>query len=424
MFGFFARKPKSLKEQIFELLDQGKLAEVERLCLKHYAQLVKEWPEWIQGLLPLQGDPKQAAAYAAKIRTVAEIVEEQAGDSRLLGIFSPEERTSDPALRLGNLYLGLGRYDDAEFEYRSLLRQDLGHIGALCALGRVCQIKGDNRGAILAFNSALNRDPSLVLPLERLGEVYQADGLVSESIKFFLIAAQAHLERDNRARAVQLYQCVLNLEPDHATARSQLANLETPQNAAPTLRSAQQIPEGELGVFAWDCTLNTGDLEYTESARRALWKQRVPGGVGPRLWVPAQSLARLHSGEFGWEFHIQGMGGAQIGVGAMLDWSIGPDWGFYGYLGSSTSAWAYDPSTGDIVCDTRSIEGGLPVLDGQGVVTVKASLPRDEPGTLRFQIDGKSSRPVQLPPGSVLVPAACFLEVGQSVTLANLKSVS
>lgn len=402
MFGFFARKPKSLKGQIFELLDQGKLAEVERLCRKHYAQLVKEWPEWIQGLLPLQGDPKQAAAYAAKIRAVAEIVEEQAGDSRLLGIFSPE--------------------DDAELEYRSLLRQDLGHIGALCALGRVCQIKGDNRGAILAFNAALNRDPGQVLALERLGEVYQADGLFSESIKFFLIAAQAHLERDNRDRAVQLYQRVLSLEPDHPTASGQLANLE--ESEIPWLRTAPEMPPGDFGSFAWDCTLNTGDLEYTESARRALWKQRVPGGVGPRLWVPAQSLARLHSGEFGWEFHIQGMGGAQIGVGAMLDWSIGPDWGFYGYLGSSTSAWAYDPSTGDVVCDTRSIEGGLPVLDGQGVVTVKASLPRDEPGTLRFQIEGKSSRPVQLPPGSVLVPAACFLEVGQSVTLANLKSVS
>lgn len=34
-----------------------------------------------------------------------------------------------------------------------------------------------------------------------------------------------------------------------------------------------------------------------------------------------------------WDFEVSGLAGRQIGVGFMLDWDIGPDWGFFGYLG-------------------------------------------------------------------------------------------
>jgi hypothetical protein len=192
----------------------------------------------------------------------------------------------------------------------------------------------------------------------------------------------------------------------------------------PELISSQNLVQGDIGQFTWDTTLNTDDLEYSSDGSCATWKQAhmEPGQVAPRIWVPVQSQARLHSGDFRWDFKIEKIGDGQIGIGFMLDWTIGPDWGFYGYLGSSSSAWAYDPTSGDVVIDTRSIEGGLPIFSqGQGVVTVEAHLPREGSGSVRFVVDGKNSLAIDLPVGSVLVPAACFLAVGQRVSLQSLQ---
>jgi hypothetical protein len=141
------------------------------------------------------------------------------------------------------------------------------------------------------------------------------------------------------------------------------------------------------------------------------------------VWVPASTRARLHSGKFRWDFVVEEMACAQIGIGFMLLWDVGPDWGFYGYLGSSTTAWAYDPSTGDVVCNTKSIQGGLPkIADGhRGVVTVRLDLPRDAEGTARFSINGTEARAVLLPVSSVVLPAACLLKETQRVTLGDLE---
>jgi hypothetical protein len=120
---------------------------------------------------------------------------------------------------------------------------------------------------------------------------------------------------------------------------------------------------------------------------------------------------------------VEEMACAQIGIGIMLLWEIGPDWGFFGYLGSSSSAWAYDPSTGDVVYNTKSIQGGLPKFaDGhKGVVTVHLDLPREGEGKARFSINGTETRPILLPDNSVVLPAACFMKETQKVTLANFK---
>eukprot|EP00027_Filamoeba_sp_ATCC50430_P002805 CAMPEP_0168546538 /NCGR_PEP_ID=MMETSP0413-20121227/3552_1 /TAXON_ID=136452 /ORGANISM="Filamoeba nolandi, Strain NC-AS-23-1" /LENGTH=120 /DNA_ID=CAMNT_0008576723 /DNA_START=232 /DNA_END=594 /DNA_ORIENTATION=+ len=119
------------------------------------------------------------------------------------------------------------------------------------------------------------------------------------------------------------------------------------------------------------------------------------------------------------------MANRQIGVGFLLDWNIGPDWGFFGYLGSSGTAWSYDPSTGDIVRATESIQGGLPVIkNNKGVITLELFLPRDKPGYAKFIIDGVDTPKVELPEGAVVVPAACLLALNQKVALKNMKRES
>jgi hypothetical protein len=139
-------------------------------------------------------------------------------------------------------------------------------------------------------------------------------------------------------------------------------------------------------------------------------------------WAPAQTEAKLHSGKWSLEFHVESMQKRQIGVGFLLNWNIGPDWGFFGYLGSSSSAWSYDPSTGDIVSNTESIHGGLPKFTGDsGVIGLELDLPPNEKGTFTFIVDGVRTPTKQLPnSGAVAIPAVCLLSIGQKVTIKNL----
>jgi hypothetical protein len=194
----------------------------------------------------------------------------------------------------------------------------------------------------------------------------------------------------------------------------------------PALLKATAFTNGDWGSFEWDTAHNADLLTVSNSGLAIEWGPRKPqyaGKLYPPAWVPASTRARLHSGRFRWDFVIDEMAGAQIGIGFMLLWDIGPDWGFFGYLGSSTSAWAYDPSTGDVVHATESIQGGLPkVSDGRsGKVSVRLELPRDTVGTAWFSVNGMESRPIALPEGSVVLPAACFLKESQKVSLAKLR---
>ncbi|CAF4861210.1 unnamed protein product [Rotaria sp. Silwood1] len=140
------------------------------------------------------------------------------------------------------------------------------------------------------------------------------------------------------------------------------------------------------------------------------------------IWIPIETKAKLHSGKWSLEFDVEWMGTHQIGVGFLLDWNIGPDWGFFGYLGSSRSAWSYDPSTGDIVTNTESVHGNLPKFSGNsGVIGLELDLPKNEIGKFTFIVDGVRTPTKQLPKsGAVAIPAVCLLSRGQKVTIRNL----
>jgi hypothetical protein len=83
-------------------------------------------------------------------------------------------------------------------------------------------------------------------------------------------------------------------------------------------------------------------------------------------------------------------------------------------------------SAGDVVTSTESIEGGLPRFENgrNGIVQMYVSVPRHETGEAKFIVDGVESKPIPLPVGAVVLPAACFLKTGQKITLVNFKRLS
>lgn len=195
--------------------------------------------------------------------------------------------------------------------------------------------------------------------------------------------------------------------------------------ASPKLLTASGFAEDDVGTFTWDVEHNAELLSYSHDSRTVEWGPRRPkvDETYPPAWLPTRTQARLHSGRFRFDFVIEEMAEAQIGVGLMLVWDAGLDWGFFGYLGAGTTAWAYDPLTGDIVNATESICGDLPTFPDKrrGVITLELELPRTKPGKATFLVDGVATPSIRLPPGAVVTPAACLLAETQRVTLANFE---
>lgn len=189
----------------------------------------------------------------------------------------------------------------------------------------------------------------------------------------------------------------------------------------PKLQKATAYKKGDIGKVEWNIEHNKKTLVFSNKNQTVEWNP----DNGKLAFVPATTSMHLHSGKFTWDFNIEEMNSAQIGVGFMLLWDNGLlDWGMFGYLGAGASAWSYDPSTGDIVRAENSIQGGLPKFeDGHtGIITVKLNLPRDAEGEGKFIVNGVESNPINLPPGAVIVPAACMLKEKQKITLENFNS--
>jgi len=200
--------------------------------------------------------------------------------------------------------------------------------------------------------------------------------------------------------------------------------MSQPPEHQPALLNAIAVAESDVGSCEWDRDHNADLLLVSSDGQTIEWGPRKPkykAEFYPPAWVPASTRLRLHSGNFRWDFVVEEMARGQIGVGFMLLWDVGPDWGFFGYLGASPTAWAYDPSTGDVVCNTESVEGGLPkFVDGHtGIVSVDLDLPRRAEGSARFRVNGVDTRRIRLPQGAVVLPAACFFKEAQRVTLAR-----
>lgn len=208
--------------------------------------------------------------------------------------------------------------------------------------------------------------------------------------------------------------------------------MSDPKADEPRLLNAASLAEADVGSCEWDRDHKSSLVGVSQDGRTIewaprrtpFWRKLMPGGrqeFYPPAWVPVSTRMHLHSATFRLDFVVDEMAHAQIGVGFMLLWNVGPDWGFFGYLGASPTAWSYDPSTGDVVCNTESIQGGLPKFSNgrTGLVSVRLELPRRDEGFGSFIVDGRETLRITLPAGAVVLPATCLLKESQRVTLSG-----
>ena len=129
-------------------------------------------------------------------------------------------------LILGDLYVNLGRHNEAEQQYRAMLKIDLNHVEGLLGLAKVCHFKGQYRDAVLALTRILQTHPDELRAHERLGEVYRVQGLHQESNQHFLMAALACVECGAPRKAQQFFQFVLETDPRNTVAIRGLHEIE------------------------------------------------------------------------------------------------------------------------------------------------------------------------------------------------------
>ena len=117
----------------------------------------------------------------------------------------------------------------------------------------------------------------------------------------------------------------------------------------PSLLKATALAEVDRGSFEWDSGHNADLLTVSNNGLTIEWGPRKPQYTGKLYllaWVPASTYARLHSGRFQWDFVIDEMASAQLGIGFMLLWDVG-FWDFIAHRGGGPAYEEYfRPSLG------------------------------------------------------------------------------
>ena len=209
---------------------------------------------------------------------------------RRMKVLSPTDTTV--LLRLGELYLELGRLHESEQELRGVLRQNLNHEGALMLLGEVCQLKGQGRDACLAFNRLISLNPERWDALEKLAEVMQSQGILSDAIRYYLQSAEGYLSQGQREQAVRPLRHLLALDPNHPGAVSHLATLDAP--VQPLELNMPVIPEIEVPP-----NTSSGELRLLkrrplpgEEAKKSLLKPMPGTQPAPKIALSKPVLTR------------------------------------------------------------------------------------------------------------------------------------
>ena len=148
-------------------------------------------------------------------------------------------------MTLGNLYYILGRYSEAQTEYRTIFQHDMTNREAFMAFGFASQKLGKPRDALLGFNKVIQMDPTDALALEKIGEINQDNNGISEAVKYYLNSANNYMQVGENESAIKLYQRVLKLDSANSTANRELTTLGAPLHSSSCMQTTEFNPRLE-----------------------------------------------------------------------------------------------------------------------------------------------------------------------------------
>lgn len=136
-----------------------------------------------------------------------------------------DSKDIDSLLQLGDLYRKMDRLQEADHQYRAVLRVDLNHRAALLRIGDCCEQRQQFRDAVMVYQRILQVDKDDCEARKALGIVYKHQGMPQDATKNLLMAGLGFLEKANREFARQCFSEVLSIDPNNAIAARQLQTL-------------------------------------------------------------------------------------------------------------------------------------------------------------------------------------------------------
>jgi tetratricopeptide (TPR) repeat protein len=115
---------------------------------------------------------------------------------------------------------------------------------------------GDVDGAIEALSEVAKLDSDNLAATSKLAELYEKKGQVPEAVKAYMLVGDNFFKNRLLKKAQEIYQRVVQLQPTHLDARSNLAQIFLKQNSEGDAKK-------EFLVLA-EMALNTGDLERAQ----------------------------------------------------------------------------------------------------------------------------------------------------------------
>lgn len=125
-------------------------------------------------------------------------------------------------LDAGEIYLKMEKYQEADQQFRSVLRIDLNHREALLKVAQVGLLRKQFRDASTAYSKLITLNSDDAEAQEGLGKVYRGQGMQTEAAKHLLLAGLAFAEKDNSPKAQACFQAVLEIDPANNIASRQM----------------------------------------------------------------------------------------------------------------------------------------------------------------------------------------------------------
>jgi cellulose synthase operon protein C len=227
--------------------------------------------------------------------------------------------TPSARLLLGDVRMAQGRYAEAEAEYREILKQVPGDVGAQVSVGLALQRQGRNEEAISFLESAVESGANNLELWSSLGSANRRAGRYARAVEVHrrvvemaptratghVLLGADHFATGQWDLTIEDYAQALKLEPDHADARHWLAR-------ALAHRARDRAGGGRVDDAVRDLR-RAFDLEHSAAMARRLGAALLQQGSHAEARKVLEQGVQLP--ETSWRDHLL-LGYARLGTGA------------------------------------------------------------------------------------------------------------
>ncbi|MBT9587683.1 tetratricopeptide repeat protein [bacterium] len=139
---------------------------------------------------------------------------------RRLSLLDPKEPRN--FMEAGQLYIKMEKFQEADQQFRAVLRIDLNHREALLKIAEVSLLRKLFRDASMVYNRLISLSSDDAEAHEGLGLVFKGQGMQADAAKHLLLAGLGYSEKQNNERAHACFAAVLEIDPSNNIAGRQV----------------------------------------------------------------------------------------------------------------------------------------------------------------------------------------------------------